>query len=290
MKFTNRLLLGACLGTGLLATAETQAQSYEHVYQNAVGQAAQFDMTGPATTGDGDGDALIQSVTMPNGDVFDEFYRPTAITHFSFSGNANNFKARAGSNCTIGVNTTVALKNADGNGSSNTASEADLEAMPQHILSVLENENLNNYIDTSTNNGWQFVMKFDLPLLDNDTGSDDFGELLYFERGSGGGNSWMTFLAVDENNQPLPGATPLAISPAETVLTTPRTVLAGGQDMGAVAIDLSRLGVSETTYLRVMRSEAGVGGYTSGENKADFKIMAVITNPNQLSLRKALYD
>lgn len=289
MKYRNQLLIAGYLGAGLLIPGGVQVQAYEHAYQHAVGEAAQFDMTGPATTGNAEGDALIKSVTMPNGEVFDEFYRPVAISHFSYSGNANNFKARAGSECTVGVNTTVALKNVDGNGSS-TASEEDLAGMPEHILNVLETENLNNYIDTSTNDGWQFVMKFDLPLLDNDEGSDDFGELLYFERGSGGGNSWMTFLAVDENNNPLPGATPLAISPEETVLTTPRTVLAGGQDMGAVAIDLSRLGVTETSYLRVMRSESGVGGYTSGEVKADFKIMAVITNPSQLTLRKALYD
>ncbi|MEM1353788.1 MAG: hypothetical protein AAGC44_06380 [Planctomycetota bacterium] len=264
-------------------------QSYEHSYQYAYGSPAQFDMIGPATEGNSNGDALLQSVTMPNGEVYEEFYRPVSISHFSYAGNANNFKALAGSDCTVGVNTTIALKNVDGNGSKN-ASEADLAGMPEHILNVLETENLNNYIDTSTNDGWEFVMKFDLPLKDNDEDPDDFGELLYFERGDGGGNSWMTFLAVDENNVPLPGATPLAVSPTETVLTTPRTVLSGGQDMGAVAIDLSRLGVSETTYLRVMRSESGVGGYTSGEVKADFKIMAVITHPEQLTKRNALYD
>ncbi|MEM6256866.1 MAG: hypothetical protein AAF711_06785 [Planctomycetota bacterium] len=289
MKHANRILIAGGLGLGLMIPGGSQVDAYEHSYQEAFGQAAQFDMTGPATTGNSDGDALLESVTMPNGEVFDEFYRPVEITHFSYSGNANNFKARAGSDSTVGVNTTIALKNVDGNGS-NTASEEDLAGMPAHILAVLETENLNNYIDTSTNDGWQFVMKFDLPLLDDDANPDDFGELLYFERGDGGGNSWMTFLAVDENNQPLPGATPLAVSPDETVLTTPRTVLAGGQDMGAVAIDLSRLGVTETTYLRVMRSQSGVGGYSSGEVKADFKIMAVITNPSQLTLRKALYD
>lgn len=290
MKLSTQAMMAACLAAGTLGATTAGAQSYDYGYQAAVGSPAQFDMIGAATTGDSEGDALIQSVTMPNGEVYSEFYRPVSITHFSYSGDGRRFTAEAGSRCTVGINTDTDLKDADGNGSSNTPSAADIEAMPPFILAALETENLNNYIDTSTNNGWQFVMKFDLPLKDNDEDSDDFGELLYFERGSGGGNSWMTFLAVDENNNPLPGATPLAISPTETVLTTPRTVLSGGQDMGAVAIDLSRLGVSETTYLRVMSSEAGVGGYTSGENRADFKIMAVITHPEQLSKRQALYD
>lgn len=285
-----RMLCGSAVcATALAMTGPLQAQTYAYDYQYAYGDPAQFDMTGPATQGDQEGDALIQSVTMPNGEAFTEFYRPIDVSHFTYSGNGRNFKAKAGSRVTVGLSTTKTLGSLDGSGSSNVSS-TDLEMMPEHILAALESENLNNYVDTSTNNGWQFVMKFDLPLKDNDPNPDAFGELLYFERGKGGGNSWMTFLAVDENNNPLPGATALAVSPNETVMTTPRTIISSGQDMGAVAIDISRLGVTETTYLRVMKSEPGVGGFSSGESKADFKIMAVITHPDQITLRQGTYD
>ena len=72
--------------------------------------------------------------------------------------------------------------------------------------------------------------------------------------------------------------------------TTPWTVLKSGQRMGAVAIDLSRLGVNETTHLRVMKPQNGVGGYTGGERRPDFKVMAVITHPSQLTVPAALFD
>ena len=268
----------------------TWGQSYQFSFQYAFGQPAQFHMTGPATQGDQEGDALIESVEMPDGSVFDTFYRPVGISHFTYSGSGTRFSAFGGSNCTIGYNYALDLKDAvnDGGGDNDTA--ADRSAMPQHILAVLKNQNLNNYIDISTNNSWEFVMAFDLPLMDNDPNPDDLGELLYFERGFGGGNSWIIFVAVDENNVPLPGAEPLAISPHETVDTTPWTVLKSGQRMGAVAVDISRLGVSKTSYLRVMRPQSGVGGYTSGEKRPDFKVMAVITHPLQLSTLTSLYD
>ena len=290
MRSTHFRRTALASATALLFATPALGQSYQHSWQYAFGSPAQFDMTGPATTGDYEGDALIESVTMPDGSRFDTFYRPVGISHFSYSGDGRKFSAYGGDNCTIGYDDEIDLKDVDGGGS-NTPSAADLAGMPDHILAVLENQNLNNYVDTSTNNSWEFVMEFDLPLKDNDENADDFGELLYFERGSGGGNSWLTFLAVDENNNPLPGAQPLSVSPAETVDTTPQTVLtSNGQRMGAVAIDLSRLGVSETTHLRVMKPQVGVGGYTGGERRPDFKVMAVITHPEQLTVEQALFD
>jgi len=284
-------LIRVVCGGLVLGAVSMQAggQNYNHSWQYPIGSPAAFHMTGPATQGDPQGNALIESVEMPDGSVFNTFYRPVGISHFSYSGAGNKFSAHGGSNCTIGYNSALQLKDVDGQGGKKP-SAADIAGMPAHILAVLENQNLNNYVDTSTNKSWEFVMEFDLPLKDNDTSPDDFGELLYFERGSGGGNSWLTFMAVDENNNPLPGAEPLSISPAETVDTTPWTVLRLGQRIGAVAIDLSRLGVSETSHLRVTKAQPGVGGYTNGERRPDFKVMAVITHPSQLSSVAALFD
>ena len=86
-------------------------------------------MTGPATQGDQEGDALIESVEMSDGSVFDTFYRPVGISHFTYSGGGTRFSAFGGSNCTIGYNYELDLKDAVNDGGSDDTA-ADRAAMP----------------------------------------------------------------------------------------------------------------------------------------------------------------
>ena len=152
------------------------------------------------------------------------------------------------------------------------------------MLTAFNNNNLNNYLDSSSGITFSFIIEFDLVVKDNDAGPDDLGEILYFERGSGGGNSWLKMQAVDENGAPL--GPWLVIGPNETVQTTPvTTVTSSNGKVGTTAIDVSRLGVSEFKYLRVSNELNGEPAYAGGgDTQPDFKIMAVMTNQGQLSV------
>lgn len=147
---------------------------------------------------------------------------------------------------------------------------------------------------TSTPN-FGFTIVFEQPVRDSDPEKSDLrGELLYFERGSGGGNSWLTMQAVDEDGNALGPA--LAIGPQETFVTTPAfDAVVNNQQLGGLAIDVSRLGVDEVQFLRVRRTQpSNDDGYVSGVSGADFqpdfKLMAVITHPEDLTQTQALYD
>ena len=119
---------------------------------------------------------------------------------------------------------------------------------------------------------------------------DARGEILYFERGSGNGNSWIKMQAVDENGAAL--GPWLVVGPNETLQTTPQTaVYRMDQKMGTTAIDVSRLGVSEFEYLRISNVVKNEPAYTGGgDQNPDFKLMVVMTNEEQLAQLFGGYD
>ena len=125
---------------------------------------------------------------------------------------------------------------------------------------------------------------------DDDPDPDDFGEILYFERGAGSGNSWLKMQAVDETGAPL--GPWLVVGPNETLQTTPETVVyRSDQKMGTTSIDVSRLGVSELSYLRISNDVTGESAYTGGGDQSpDFKIMIVMTDKEQLAEAMGMFD
>ena len=122
---------------------------------------------------------------------------------------------------------------------------------------------------------------------DDPTVSDAHGELLFLERGREGGNSWLTMQAVDAFGVPL--GPELAVSPEETYPTTPVfSVRTASQKIGGLAIDVSRLGVPAVQYLKLSETRAEDPGYeplyTTGiDFQPDFKLMAVITHPDDIA-------
>ena len=159
------------------------------------------------------------------------------------------------------------------------------------MLEAFSNNNLNNYLDTHHNKAlWELTIRFDMIVKDNDEGPDEFGEILYFERGSGNGNSWIKMQAVDENGAAL--GPWLVVGPNETLQTTPQTaVYRADQKMGTTSIDVSRLGVSEFEYLRISNVVKNEPAYTGGgDQNPDFKLMVVMTNEEQLAELMGSYD
>lgn len=265
--------------------AESADLSYLYSFQSRVGSSATFNVSGPATGSSPDvqGDAFLTSVLYPNSDTYIHYYRPSAVSDLSYTGDPRRFRVRGGTNITMGVSGDHILGggHADEEDELSASDYASFEAM---MLKAFRNPNLNSYVDMGGSGPrFTFTIKFERKVMDNNAGSDDFGEILYFERGAGSGNSWLKMRAVDADNNAL--GPWLVIGPNETVQTSPETVVyRSDQKMGTTSIDVSRLGVSEFEYLQISNDVMGEPAYAGGGDVApDFKIMAVMTNESQMN-------
>ncbi|MEE9403623.1 MAG: hypothetical protein V3V20_01905 [Algisphaera sp.] len=267
---------------------------FPHAYQIPVSQEAVFNVSGSATQGDFGGDAFLTSVVYPDGSEHREYYSPTRVTDLNVgASDGRNIRVRGGEHVTVGVPGLWKLGGLASRVESDTITQADVAAFEPMLHQVMANQNINNYMDTYASPQFSFVISFGRPVRDDDPlASDVHGELLFFERGEQGGNSWITMQAVDASGAALGPA--LAVSPEETFPTVPAFYLnQSGQMLGGLAIDVSRLGVSEVQHLRLRRTRTSDAGYRALMNNRedfnpDFKIMAVITHPDDML--KTSYD
>jgi hypothetical protein len=235
----------------LVPISVATADGYPHDFQNPVGDSAIFHVSGPATephSSDRDtlGDAIVNMVEYPSGDSYLFYYTPSDVSDIQYTGDPSMWLVNAGANTSVGLSGVYLLGSFDG--SPDDVSADDLAAFRTSMLSALQNRNLNNLVDLrSSASRFSFIVKFDVTVRDNDPGPDDFGEILYLERGNGSGNSWLKMQAVDEDGNAL--GPWLAIGPAETTATNPVSYIYDG----------------------------------SGDLAPDFKIMAVMTNEEQPS-------
>ena len=281
-------MMGLGLGVSAVLAADAAAEGpFDHAYQVPVSQSAVFSVVGPATTGDLQGDAFLASVTYPDSEVFTEFYRPAEVSRLQVAAaDVHDVRIRGGDRITEGVQGVRPLEGF----ASGTPSAADVPAFSEELKEVMASQNLNYYVDMMGAPDFSFVIGFERPVRDDDPdASDARGELLYLERGTNGGNSWITMQAVDADGNALGPA--LAISPEETFPTSPLfSISAASQQVGGLAIDVSRLGVPAVQYLKLSRSSAAHAGFeplaiAGIDFQPDFKIQAVITDPaDQFSL------
>lgn len=292
MQCSAKSLLSLAASCGIASAAAAGPANYAFAWQEPYGGPATFYTVGSATgvSGDGQGDAFLESVIYADGSTF-LHYNPIVGLHdvtFSVSDSAywSKFRAWAGNNCTVGYNFgLIELNEIDGNAGNVT--QADKDGMATLALQLIRGPQLNNYFGSDRDNGnYEMTIEYKHVIRDNDPGPDEIGELLYFERGSSAdpsiaGNSWLKMRAVDENGVAL--GPWLVISPEETLMTTPITHIKAAL-MGTIAIDISRLGVTELKYLQVSSDMSGQSEYTGGgDQNPDFKIWAVFTNEAQLT-------
>ena len=284
----------AAVAFALVVAGTAAAQDYQSAYQWKYGGDADFMVEGPATGHHPDvqGDAILNEVRMPTGDVFRYFYKPADVRNATYLGTdseRSQWRVRGGAHATVGLRGIHLYGDYDGDMDDVTAD--DVVGFQDLALQAFGNNNLNNYVDTGSGEPpWAMTIKFDMVVMDNDPAPDEFGEILYFERGSGNGNSWIKMQAVDEAGNAL--GPWLVVGPNETVQTTPPTTVASSsQQVGTTSIDVSRLGVEEFQYLRVSNMLPGEPAYTGGGDlNPDFKIMVVMTNEEQLAQLFGGYD
>jgi hypothetical protein len=233
-------------------------------------------------------DVLLNRVTLPSGMVYEKFIHASSIDHFNWSGGTGKLRVIAGTE-TTNTSGSYRLEDLDGDGSS--VSQDDLDAFSQRALDAFQNVNLNNYIDiNSSGHEFSCIVTFERDVKDNDPDADQVPEFLYFERGGGGSNSWLVIEALDDDGNVI--GRPRVMAPTEAVSSDPPAMVDTHnssmqprnrpQEMTAVAVDLSELGVTQLRRLRMRNPIAGVDRWMgttwlSGETAPDFKLLVVQT-------------
>jgi len=234
------------------------------------------------------GDVMLKAVDFGHGLVFNRFIYASEITDFQWSGPTGKLRITVGPDVTEDAES-FKLESGDGNDSNIT--QTDFDVFNAHAAAAFQSSNLNHFVDINSAAGAEFscIVHFERAVKDNRWHDDEIPEILYFERGTGGANSYLTIEAVDMDGNVI--GNPLLLSPAVAIHTTPEARVAtlnssldynGWQTMTGVGVDLSHLGVDSIWRLR-MRSprpgdtDAEGNVFTSGEISPDFKLCVIQT-------------
>ncbi len=242
------------------------------------------------------GDTIFRSADFGDRVPYTKYIFASGVRDFSFRGRPGATRVVAGPDTTTDGIVRHRLGNADGD--NGDVSGEDMDAFNDAILRVFQNTNLNNFLD---NNGsspeWSFVIDLERPLVDNEAGPDHVGEILFFERGANTANSFVVIEALDDDDDVI--GTPFLVHPDEPVNMRPPAYVGvfrddlsyadRYQEMGAVSVDLTRLGVASVQHLRVKRATIGENGLTSEmvgamgrDLNPDFKLLFVETDNVEL--------
>jgi hypothetical protein len=240
-----------------------------------------FNVSGGAATGNSSSNAILDSVVMGSRTV-DPALRVAVESVTGFNTNAGPGVIRIVSGTsTTGTSGFHRLESQDGNASS--VSSADRNAFNARIRDAFNNANLNNYLDISDSKSFSFTINFARPIADE----AGIAELFYFERGTGGSNSYLVLQPVNASGNAIGNA--LLVRPSLTRNLSPEIEVQtfnssgspnGKQEITGAAIDIQgAFGLSSLQFLRVTNASVGSNGLTglkSGEDKApDFKILAI---------------
>jgi len=234
------------------------------------------------------GDVIMGAVDFGMMLRFDSFHYVSRVTDFQYNGDPGTLRITVGPDCSSGA---APHRIEDGDGDPSSVSETDLEIFNAHATEAFNNVNLNHFVDIQHSGSAQFscILEFDELVKDDSILDDDVPEIIYFERGSGGGNSFLTIEALDADGNVV--GRPLLIGPDDGIHCTPAAMVAtlnndltyrGEQEMTGVAIDMSDLGVVAFQRLRARTPVStdldrnGVA-YSGGEVEADFKLVVVQT-------------
>ncbi|MCU0688929.1 MAG: hypothetical protein MUE97_04210 [Phycisphaerales bacterium] len=235
-----------------------------------------------------DKDLLVTSVN--SGGIVvnsNRFVYASSITNFDYSGGLNQIRTVRGPWTT---NTSPFQKLEAQDGNPHNITTADKQAFNADIRAAFANNNLNNFLDITGGHEWKFEMHFASAIRDNNNGNDNAGELMLFERGSGGANSYFVLQPLSLTGQAI-GKSYLVTPEAMQRLSPSRDLpifdnngnVAGQQTVEGLLLDLSRdLGVTSLSKLLVRSARAGDAGFPAHlphgtDIHPDFKIIGIPT-------------
>ena len=222
-------------------------------------------------------DILIQSVVWDDGTTHDQFILAAAVSDVQYEGPTNRLRVITGHNSNVGDPGVFHAEDEDGDGT--TISETDLDLFANRILNAWNHENINAYIHRRSKKFFSCTVEFEETLWDNDTGSDDIGELIIFEIS---GNSWIQVEVLDEAGLVI--GTPLVVGNYRKVAPYPLytkkynncgSPMNGQYEIRAIGVDLSDLGVTQARTIRFRSPDTPPG---SGDIKASIRVVGVKTS------------
>ncbi|MEL6797830.1 MAG: hypothetical protein AAFO89_13545, partial [Planctomycetota bacterium] len=234
------------------------------------------------------GTNTLEAINFGGGLRFKKFIYATAVTNFEGSSDSRDrgqTRIKRGPDSDVGP--------APMNAPLATDDPSQIRQFEQVLAGVFQNTNLNNFLDNNTRNPhFSFVLELERPLRDDSEGDDDLvGEIIFFERGAQVANSFILLEALDADGNVM--GSPYLINPDSPIEMSPPVqacVLGGAnfdyrrsQDLGGVSIDLGKLGVSETSRIRVSRPVVGHDGMEGSmlgggrDLNPDFKLVFVQT-------------
>jgi hypothetical protein len=237
------------------------------------------------------GDVIVSKMEIGKGLMYEQFIYATKVENFQYEGETGAMRVVKGDNVTTAGRTgTLEAMDAD----PRSVSTKDRELFSALMLESLRNVNLNHFVDLRRDVRWSMDVSFDVLIEDNAPKADGVPEIVFFERGAGGGNSCLTIEALDAQGNVI--GTPIALTSADGVHTSPMASVgtfddalrqSGSQEMTGVALDLSLLGVTHASKLRLRTPVKGDrttdgGSWQSGELQPDFKIVIVQTKHVQV--------
>lgn len=232
-------------------------------------------------------DITVEGVALGAGFVLREFVSAERVRNVSFDGPPDAVRLVRGPATSVPtpVRTLGQFDDAPG-----LISREDLSRAAGPLASAATSPNLNQCVDIDRACELSFDIVFDQPLADNSAGADPLPELLFFERSGGRGGEAITVQALDADGAEVGRALVLGADAgtdctpsANAAVLDRRLQVAGFESVTFIPVDLSSLGVTQLTTLRVRTPRAGdetPDGHTwkGDAGLPDFKLLGVKTD------------
>lgn len=232
-------------------------------------------------------DITVEGVALGAGFVLRDFVSAERVRNVSFEGPPDALRLVRGPATSVATPARTLGQFDDAPG---LISREDLTRAVGAIASAATSLNLNQCVDVDRACEFSFDIVFDQPLVDNSAGADPLPELLFFERSGGRGGEAITVLAIGADGEEVGRALVLGADAgtdctprADAAVLDRRLQVAGFESVTFIAVDLSTLGVTQATTLRVRtpRPDDEMPDGTAWRGDAglpDFKLLGVRTD------------
>ncbi|HEX2836961.1 MAG TPA: hypothetical protein VHN77_02415 [Phycisphaerales bacterium] len=232
-------------------------------------------------------DITVEGVALGAGFVLREFVSAERVRNVSFDGPADAVRLVRGPATTVPTPPRTLGQFDDAPG---LLSREDLTRAASALASAATSPNLNQCVDVDRACDFSFDIVFDQALVDNNAGADPLPELLFFERSGGRGGEAITVQALDAHGEEVGRALVLGADAgtdctprADAAVLDRRLQVAGFESVTFIAVDLSVLGVTQATTLRVRTPRPGDEtpdrtAWGGDAGLPDFKLLGVKTD------------
>ena len=232
-------------------------------------------------------DIIVDGVSLGAGFVLRDFVSAERVRNVSFDGPADAVRLVRGPATSVATPARTLGQFDDAPG---LLSREDLNRAAIALASAATSPNLNQCVDVDRACDFSFDIVFDQALVDNNAGADPLPELLFFERSGGRGGEAITVQALDAHGEEVGRALVLGADAgtdctprADAAVLDRRLQVAGFESVTFIAVDLSVLGVTQATTLRVRTPRPGDEtpdrtAWGGDAGLPDFKLLGVKTD------------